>query len=204
MRRRRRRGVYLFLMAELMRKHARLQRTLLITAARSTTTRCSGAARATWCTRPASWSPADRWGVGTLALLACRFCGRPERAKRHLIPSQPNRPAPLSQLNNPLQFKELGALFRNNMPAGTSMTAICKQLYACYKGINELQQAQALETAAARAERAGGAAPTGPAAGGAARGAGGVAGAAANAETVMVGGWVMEVFLWGVRLGSPS
>ena len=50
------------------------------------------------------------------------------------------------QLKNPLQFKELGALFRKNMPPGTSMTAICKQLYACYKGINELQQAQALET----------------------------------------------------------
>lgn len=66
------------------------------------------------------------------------------------------------------------------------MTAICKQLYACYKGINELQQSQALETAAQRAERAGGAVPTGPGAGRGA-GAGGVSGASANAESVMVG-----------------
>ncbi|GBF87963.1 transcription initiation factor IIB [Raphidocelis subcapitata] len=98
------------------------------------------------------------------------------------------------------QFKELGALFRSNMPPGTSMTAICKQLYACYKGINELQQSQALESAAARAAGGGGggggaggsgggggggAGPTGPAAGRGGGGAGGVAGAAANAESVM-------------------
>jgi hypothetical protein len=69
------------------------------------------------------------------------------------------------------------------MPAGTTMTAICKQLYACYKGINGLQQSQARETAEQRAARLGGAAATGPGAG---RAAGGVAGVSANAETVMV------------------
>lgn len=114
----------------------------------------------------------------------------PTGAAPTTLPSPPpiSSFAPLPpQVNNPLQFKELGALFRDNMPAGTSMTTICKQLYACYKGINELQQSQALETAAQRAAHAGAGASvaTGPGAGRGA-GAGGVAGASANAESVMV------------------
>jgi hypothetical protein len=66
------------------------------------------------------------------------------------------------------------------------MTTICKQLYACYKGINGLQQTQALDYASQKAAHQGGLVPTGP---GAARGGagGGVAGASANAESVMVG-----------------